>query len=684
MSNIATLACHGCAFSSVSAALLPIAASVIASHTAVPSTNRRHRVHGHSTITSGSVIVIALWRIADASTRSTTAAARLRRDTPIASTSSPSISESFQITASVVAIGGNSSTHDARAAAAIGRIADRNTRYVPIKKHPLCSTSMPSGPAHSLSSQRQISAITGGCQSVNQPALASRSCHPESKLMYPGYAYSANSSHPPPSRQQTSVYVRAVPRGTTTISLAYCSTVCGFVTKSARDEKGRLGAILGVMRALSWMVVALAACGGPSESQTPDASVQPDARVCPGPPSGYERCASTCGNSAIDTCYEVHVPGEGPYPCTSYPLGPEDCDGSQIALSCAEYGYYGGALACTQACEYDPGDCDACGSDAHVVTCQPMTGVATRMAQADPSTPGQPRMMILGPNGLHIIDTALADVASVTIPSNLYYTHAGVRGGWVVANAMVVTALQLTRVDTNGSVGPTTTIMHEPLGTLAMAYGPSDRTLVAWIESSTSWEIWFAILDANMNVVAQPQKLVGPAGNLNRVSATSDGTSFFIATLGQLHRIAADGSVVSTTSGLPQARDSLGPSPFDIYATATGGWFVLFTGNTSQPYQAQRFDTSGALVGGTVALATTGYLYSFIADGADLLATMSTPLNDKVSAHSLVRFDATGAIASSIEVGRGSWLAPAARFGANVLVSWQLTASDGELALVTP
>lgn len=445
-----------------------------------------------------------------------------------------------------------------------------------------------------------------------------------------------------------------------------------------------------------WLALLGMACDG-GGAATPDAPFVPP--TCAASPSDLTSCGGPlCGNGAIDECYDQTY--DHAQRCSIYARSSEPCDGTLVVTTCEQYGYYGGGPgSCTSLCDFDPRACTACATDARVQECLALPGIVTSIAAADPSTPGVPTLALATNGGLEIVSLeaqGLQHVAMGGLPKAVQGIG-GVPGGWLVAFVPTTTppppenTLWLRRYALDGT-GVTLAPVPGYGGRVSFAHGPSNLTLMALSRGNNASEIWSPILDSTTDMVVS-HTLLGLIGSgLWWARAVSDGTSFFVYTPnGVLFRIGTNGLVSSQTT-VP-----IGMHDNALTLDGTTGWAVGQT--DSKTASAQRFDTTGATVGDPISIAvdTSSYLSSFIADGNDLLYVRSTPVNADVFAHWLVRVDATGAIVNEVEVGRGVITRSqpptvdgpiprvvATRVGASIAIAWDTSNYSHQLALVTP
>ena len=384
----------------------------------------------------------------------------------------------------------------------------------------------------------------------------------------------------------------------------------------------------------AWMF-ALAACGSPS---SPNAPVDGTPLACTNPPPGPSACGMTCGNGVVDTCYV-----RGGESC-DWTAITEVCDGN--AASCASRGYLGdGNATCTGTCQWDLGACLGCEVTSTVLECDALVKPGMLAASgdqlafvADSATryghDGNGALIQLGSSGAGL-------QAAFAIPS-----------GWIVVGPDGA----LATLDKSGVVGPFSGGNNEPAATYAFA-ASTDRMIEVWeAQIGSQSAVTYRIADASAAIVVQTLRL-GTETITTPVRATSDGSSFFVLALGQITRIAADGSVLSTS-----------PYPANVYQVGafawgtTGGWFAgALVGNTDF---AQRFDQTGALIGSPMTLADRPV--GFSVDGDDLLESVGTGMPPRLR---LDRITPAGGVTQSPELGVGFGFS-AVRFGPDLVGEW--------------
>ncbi len=430
------------------------------------------------------------------------------------------------------------------------------------------------------------------------------------------------------------------------------------------------------MRYLAALV--LVACGGHAKTTT-DAALPLDARVCPSPPQGLPMCNTTCGNAQLDECYTVQPPcGECVDRCYHYPQHVEVCDGATSSLTCAQDGYFDGSAACSTQCTFDDSGCTACITGTRVQRCDRVTASSTNVVPSL-STTGAPRLAINGT----IVELAAQGTVQIATPG--VYDMAGTPTGWIGAS-FTTDQISLSRIALDGTV-TAGAVIAKPVLQVHMAHGPTNRTIVVWQgQGSSTWEIWFAIVDDNAALTTQPTLLA--AGNdLTNTDVASDGTSFFVGYGGgTLARIAADGTV-ATMTGFPSGSSQMtGSFPMTVRADSTGGWYVVTLNVPTPTYAVQRFDPQGAPVGAALSVVPDGGVYyrAFAADGARLVMGVAVPMGNAAAlSERLEWIDATGSIAETVEVGRGTFPPSVAALPTSFLVAFP-AAGATQLAVVSP
>jgi hypothetical protein len=217
-----------------------------------------------------------------------------------------------------------------------------------------------------------------------------------------------------------------------------------------------------------------------------------------------------------------------------------------------------------------------------------------------------------------------------------------------------------------------------------MVYGPGGHALLVGKEIVNSHpDLWAAVIDANANTIVAPFVLAPPSDDNLSLSLATDGTSFFVGTLGQVMRLDANANVVSVATGFPNPQNQLNAPPVTISWSGTTGWYVIPEDLVHGPYIAQPFDASGAPVGMPISIDLS---YSEpVADGDGLLAITATSVGQLGRYHlQLVRLDATGAVVSTTEFGAGDQNSPIRRVpfdASHVAISWQAVGKQ-QLALV--
>ena len=383
------------------------------------------------------------------------------------------------------------------------------------------------------------------------------------------------------------------------------------------------------------LALALVACGS---SSSPNAPVDGAPLACTNPPPGPSVCGMTCGNGVVDTCYV-----RGGESC-AWTAITEVCDGN--ATSCASLGYLGdGNATCTGTCHWDLGACLGCEVTSTVLECDALAKPGMLAASgdqlafvADSATryghDGNGALIQLGSSGVGL-------QAAVAMPS-----------GWIVIGPDG----GLAALDKSGVLGPFSGGNNEPHATYAFA-ASTDRMIEVWeAQIGNQSAVTYRIADASGAIVVQTLRL-GTETITRPVGATSDGSSFFVLALGQITRIAADGSVLSAS-----------PYPANVYQVGafawgtTGGWF---TGSIVDNADfAQRFDQTGALIGSRMTLADRPV--GFSVDGDDLLEGVGSGTLPTLR---LDRITPAGGVTQSPELGVGFGIS-AVRFGPDLVAEW--------------
>ncbi|HTL33175.1 MAG TPA: hypothetical protein VL326_08625 [Kofleriaceae bacterium] len=400
-------------------------------------------------------------------------------------------------------------------------------------------------------------------------------------------------------------------------------------------------------------IIALAGCDGNANGTVPsDAPADAGYGSGSGPCTPPEPlCTSTpfCNhNNAIESCYVQPMPGH----CYYQPGGQERCDGTAVP-SCTSLGYLGGTTTCTD-CEIDTTGCTVC--DASTLGCVGVPGFVLDhgLAVSGSYVAFGSDASVAITNGLTLVATpAVADVRALV----------GVPGGWLVATD---SPPALSTLDTTGVRGA---LQPLPSGATApvLAYGAGGRVLVAWTEAvGTGWHVKAAIADASGAIVVPTFDVLVTDGS--GIEATCDGTSFFLGGYGQLAHIASDGQL-TVAAGFPRT----GPH-VDLSWRNTTGWYVSWdVGNAY--FRSQRFDSSGALVGGMRDIAGAFGERDFIGDGDDLLTAErgSQHLGDPQTVYAL-RHPLVGLSVLEGTAGAGPVLTTVrgAFLGNQLLVAWQV------------
>jgi len=371
-------------------------------------------------------------------------------------------------------------------------------------------------------------------------------------------------------------------------------------------------------------------------------------------------CERTCGNSTIDTCYTRHDIGEA---CPEYTQAPEACDHN--SEDCSALGYLGGTAMCTTSCSFDVTTCSVCETTGIVVDCEATDGLGGTLTVT--TTADGPELAVAGAYGVTLYRRDSNGL--VLIGDNVaqgYALAAPYPNGWIMtaSDGVVVT------MGADGTVGSVVSDGTPVNATRVIAYG-NGRVLQAWaggLQQPIGTQI--RIFDTSLNLLVGPT--VMSTAPTQTLAATSDGTSFFVMTAGQITRIGMDGTVLGTTPGYPTFA-----TPRLFAWGTTGGWFAGATGG-SPPFSAQRFDATGTAVGAPIGISDP--VLSFAVDGDDLLATIGsgTP-----AALALERITPAGMVTRSSTIGIGVVADGvfAARFGPDVVVSW-FAANRARLARV--
>lgn len=360
------------------------------------------------------------------------------------------------------------------------------------------------------------------------------------------------------------------------------------------------------------------------------------------PPNTPACGGSTCGNGTLETCYT-----QSPMGCRCVMILMEVCDGN---VTCDDLGFYGGSVECGPSClSTSTAGCEAC-APANLACVKLATGTPRALAASGT------HLAVATTTGIEIFD-------GLTHVLKVYVTDAralvGVPNGWLVVSQ---TGPSLFTLDTSGMGGAATTIASADT---AMTYGPGGRALLTWRElvNAQSRGV-FAIAATDGSLVVPRTELFGVGER--RPAAATDGTSFFVGALGQLARIAPDGTSTIVT-GFPVQQ----PTSNDDVALSwagTTGWYVSWN-NQLVTFTAQRFDAAGAKIGVPVTVNFgTVPPFDFLADGDDLLVLRRVDRR-----YVIVRVTSAGAVSPGVEVGaiHGSVsFGRFARLGSDVLVAW--------------
>jgi len=422
-----------------------------------------------------------------------------------------------------------------------------------------------------------------------------------------------------------------------------------------------------------WLIVALVTVVACRESANQQIDARQDARSC-SPRPGYPECgldfSLTCGNGVVDNCIQTVPSNDGAPMCPTYRPMTEECDGS-AGPSCSNIGYFGGAAACTSHCHFDPRGCSACGV-ADCVTSQEavQVGLATNSGHIAIAYEQAAEVTIFddaAPGLEPLVTTMYADPIEAIV---------GVPNGWLVATSGSIDIHALANDGTH--VGDSAAGLGEkPM----MVYGPGGHAVLVGQEIVNSHpDLWAAVIDANANTIVAPFVLAPPSDDNLTPSLTTDGTSFFVGTRGQVTRLDANGAVVSMTTGFPTSQSQV--TALSISWSGTTGWYVLEDLNQGTT-TAQAFDATGAPLG--LPISNLGSFMTVpVADGTGLLAITPTTLTPRLHLN-LVSLDATGAVVSTTELGATDQDVDVrlGRFDAtHVAITWQ-GAGKRELALVS-
>ncbi|HMG22065.1 MAG TPA: hypothetical protein VK607_12130 [Kofleriaceae bacterium] len=242
----------------------------------------------------------------------------------------------------------------------------------------------------------------------------------------------------------------------------------------------------------------------------------------------------------------------------------------------------------------------------------------------------------------------------------------GIPGGWLVATAMPPS---LTPLDATGTLGTPLPIAPEAEHP-TLAYGAGQRVLLAWNQGSEPdvEHVYIEIADTSGTIVVPPFELFSSSSHV-QPSATSDGTSFFVAAEGALARIAPDGTH-SFIAGFPPPESAYSPPPSSPGAAPPAG-----TCGRAAP----SFDASGAPIGARLTLRTDRPASGFTADGNDVVALQS----GLDGGFEIVRIDPDGHPGAARPIGAGAAFGALVRVGGDFIVAWVLRAHL-QLARVAP
>ncbi|HEY1815421.1 MAG TPA: hypothetical protein VGG74_23895 [Kofleriaceae bacterium] len=436
-------------------------------------------------------------------------------------------------------------------------------------------------------------------------------------------------------------------------------------------------------------VLVVVACGPPSGPTGQDACNQFEPPCCnlPAPGPTCATSPTTCGDNVVETCFDYV---EEPESCSQWQPVSETCDGSDVpAVICSSLGYYiGGELGCQSDCmHYDDSQCLACASE--LVECD---SIATPFAETTVGFASSGDLLALATTQsstttVTILDQAaqgFAVTAQAMLPVASISSLVSAGSGW-----LAVSGSTLFSIDTAGDVE--TTALGGALLNSTIAFGASGSAIVVGLQQSTqdAYTVQAVIVAANGSVVVPAFTVfdVFESNGMPTVAATTDGTSFFVATAGNLARVTSTGTVASDQTGLP----SFGAQgPVFVSWAQSIGWYVVRT--DTGHYALQPFDATGVPVGGyTVVFPPGDEWQPFpIADGDDLFSILEVQarLDSPVWSMQIARFDSSGAVASPpYEFGVG-YPPPTTgpmltRFGANLAVTWT-AASHHFIAILAP
>jgi hypothetical protein len=419
----------------------------------------------------------------------------------------------------------------------------------------------------------------------------------------------------------------------------------------------------------------VSACGSPGAAHDAVPDTPPDARTsCPSVPSDYPpTCATTCGNGVVDDCTTPHLGGEH---CTTYTHGLELCDGADLHTTCADVGYYGGTPACSSHCTFDDRGCDVC-----AVACTAIAGGFTSIAAVSGTHLGIVHEATLtGGYAFTILDSGLTETAST--PIDQVYAITGVPDGWLLVNG----SLAVRHVDTNGTLGPSIQVATTGGTATSLVFGPGGHALLLWNEvvAPDMPRVNAAVLAADGTVVVAPFVLFDETTLPEIATATTDGTSFFVAAKGRLVRLAADGTAAPIVTGYPTEGPHLLGAAVQLGWSGSAGWYIVPNDALEQSYTAQRFDATGAAAGAPFTITTSTRVTSLRAYGTGLVGSSLQQVTTSLWRFAVVAIDATGAQVSSTEVGVTGETSPIIEpFGGGVAASWY-GAGHEAVALATP
>ena len=398
------------------------------------------------------------------------------------------------------------------------------------------------------------------------------------------------------------------------------------------------------------LLVAIAVLFGCRDAQQSDdagTAAQTDAPPwtgcpCAQVPTGVPSCGgSTCGNGQLDTCYT-----QSPMGCHCVMVLTETCDGN---VTCEQLGFYGGEAACASNCLMtNTTACEAC---------------APTNVECGKHATGTPRAVAVSGSHVAVATSSGIEIfGGVTHVTKVNVTDAralvGVPNGWLVVTD---TGPSLSTLDTAGVRGTPATIASPDT---AMVAGPNGRVLLTWRAFvGAQWRGFFAITGTDGSVIVPSTDLSG-VGDRAPAAAT-DGTSFFVGVLGQLARIAPDGTSTIVT-GFP-IQDPASYDDVRVTWAGTTGWYVSWNAHVIA-FVAQRFDATGAKVGNPLSLNFGLQPVDFLADGDDLLVLRRVNKN-----YEIVRVTAAGVVSAATEVGAFDGFIEFGRLahhGTNVLAAW--------------